>query len=439
MSTGTPTLAVLGWSDRAERLLPQLHAQGGFTVAGVGDRSATALIRARQATNAPCFQHTAEMVRRLDYDALLIADGASGSDLAGAAAARGAQLIAVADALPAAALGAAATAAVRHGVALALSRPLLHEPAIEALLSLLEDDPDWRPALAGIELRGPRPVEEQLRDAVALASGLLATSPLRVTAAAAPAANHLAAQLRYDEQALVVVGVTADVEQHASIRIEAPAGVEKVVTVGSVCSYPAETPVPFRESALWDGYPEQTNAPYGLAKKLTLVQQQAYRAQYGLASAYLLLANLYGPGDDFHPESSHVIPALIRKFSAAVEQQATAVAVWGSGEATREFLYVDDAAQAIVSAAERYDSPEPVNIGSGSEISIRALAECIARLSGFEGRLEFDRSRPDGQARRSLDVSRAREVFGWEAQTALEDGLRRTLAWWRGDASEQAA
>ena len=225
MSTGTPTLAVLGWSDRAERLLPQLHAQGGFTVAGVGDRSATALIRARQATNAPCFQHTAEMVRRLDYDALLIADGASGSDLAGAAAARGAQLIAVADALPAAALGAAATAAVRHGVALALSRPLLHEPAIEALLSLLEDDPDWRPALAGIELRGPRPVEEQLRDAVALASGLLATSPLRVTAAAAPAANHLAAQLRYDEQALVVVGVTADVEQHASIRIEAPAGV----------------------------------------------------------------------------------------------------------------------------------------------------------------------------------------------------------------------
>ena len=217
------------------------------------------------------------------------------------------------------------------------------------------------------------------------------------------------------------------------------AGVEKVVTAGSVCSYPADTPVPFRESTLWDGYPEQTNAPYGLAKKLTLVQQQAYRAQHGLAGAYLLLANLYGPGDDFHPESSHVIPALIRKFSAAVEQQAPAVAVWGSGEATREFLYVDDAAEAIVSAAERYDSPEPLNIGSGSEISIRALAECIARLSGFAGRLEFDRSRPEGQARRSLDVSRARNALGWEAQTALEDGLRRTLVWWRGEASEQAA
>ena len=222
MLTATPTIAVLGWSDRAERLLPQLHAQGGFTVAGVGDRSATALIRARQATNAPCFQHTAEMVSRLDYDALLIADGASGVDLAGAAAARGARLIAVADALPAAALDAAATAAVRHGVALALSRPLLHQSAIEALLSLPEDDPDWRPALAGVELRGPRPVEEQLRDAVALASGLLPASPLRVTAAAAPAANHLAAQLRYGGEALVVIGVTADAEEHASIRIEAP-------------------------------------------------------------------------------------------------------------------------------------------------------------------------------------------------------------------------
>ena len=217
------------------------------------------------------------------------------------------------------------------------------------------------------------------------------------------------------------------------------AGVEKVVTVGSVCSYPAETPVPFRESALWDGYPEQTNAPYGLAKKLTLVQQQAYRAQHGLAGAYLLLANLYGPGDDFHPDSSHVIPALIRKFSAAVEQQAHTVEVWGSGEATREFLYVDDAAAAIVSAAERYDSPEPVNIGSGSEISIRELAECIARFSGFEGRIEFDHSRPDGQARRSLDVSRAREELGWETGTPLEDGLRRTLAWWRDEAGDQAA
>ena len=216
------------------------------------------------------------------------------------------------------------------------------------------------------------------------------------------------------------------------------AEVERLVTVGTVCSYPAEAAVPFRESALWDGYPEATNAPYGLAKKLTLVQQQAYREQYGLAGAHLLLANLYGPGDDFHPESSHVVPALIRKFVAAVEQGVPEVEVWGSGGATREFLFVDDAAEAIAIAAERYDDPAPLNIGNGREISIRELAGCIAQLTGFEGRLSWDRSRPDGQARRALDVSGASAELGWVARTPLEEGLRQTIAWWRGTLQQVA-
>ena len=181
----------------------------------------------------------------------------------------------------------------------------------------------------------------------------------------------------------------------------------------------------------------RTNAPYGLAKKLALVQQQAYHAQHGFASAYLLLANLYGPGDDFHPDSSHVIPALIRKFVAAAESGAPSVEIWGSGEATREFLYVDDAVDAILLAAERIETPQAVNIGTGREISICQLAECIARETGFEGELTWDRTRPDGQARRALDVTAARARLGWSAATTLEEGLRATIAWWRG--GEQAA
>ncbi len=216
------------------------------------------------------------------------------------------------------------------------------------------------------------------------------------------------------------------------------AGIERLVTVGTVCSYPADAALPFREDALWDGYPEPTNAPYGLAKRLVLAQQQAYRAEHDLRGAALLLANLYGPGDDFDPDSSHVIPALIRKFAGAAERNGEAVEVWGSGAATREFLYVDDAAEAILRATEHYDAAEPVNIGVGSEISIRELAELIARLTGHDGEITWDRTRPDGQTRRRLDVSRADSAFGWTASTSLEEGLQATIEWWR-DAGVRAA
>jgi GDP-L-fucose synthase len=209
------------------------------------------------------------------------------------------------------------------------------------------------------------------------------------------------------------------------------AGVAKVVTVGTICSYPKFTPVPFREDDLWSGYPEETNAPYGLAKKMLLVQAQAYRQQYGFGAIYLLPVNLYGPGDNFDPKSSHVIPALIRKCVEAVERGDEAVEVWGTGRATREFLYVDDAAEGILLAAERYDGAEPVNLGAGFEISIRELAELIARLTGFGGRLLWNQSQPDGQPRRSLDTSRARALFGFQARTSFEDGLRRTVEWYQ--------
>jgi GDP-L-fucose synthase len=209
------------------------------------------------------------------------------------------------------------------------------------------------------------------------------------------------------------------------------AGVEKFVTLGTICAYPKFTPVPFREEHLWEGYPEETNAPYGLAKKILLVQGQAYRAEYGFRAIYLLPVNLYGPGDTFDPDRSHVIPALIRKFTQAVDRGAPEVEVWGTGRATREFLYVDDCAEAVVAAAERYDAPDPVNIGSGQEISIRELAEMIARLCGFAGRLRWDTTKPDGQPRRCLDTTRAREAFGFVARTPLEEGLRRTIEWYR--------
>ena len=208
------------------------------------------------------------------------------------------------------------------------------------------------------------------------------------------------------------------------------AGVEKFVVVGTVCAYPKFTPIPFREDDLWNGYPEETNAPYGIAKKALLVQAQAYRQEYGFNAIYLIVVNLYGPGDNFDPESSHVIPALIKKFVEARDSGAEVVVVWGTGSASREFLYVDDAAQAIVLALDRYDGSDPVNIGSSSEITIRDLVELIANLTGFEGRIEWDTSKPDGQPRRKLDVSKAQNFFEFTSSTAFESGLKATIDWY---------
>jgi GDP-L-fucose synthase len=216
------------------------------------------------------------------------------------------------------------------------------------------------------------------------------------------------------------------------------AGVEKFVQVGTVCSYPKFTPVPFREDDLWSGYPEETNAPYGLAKKMLLVQGQAYRAQYGFNVIHLVPVNLYGPGDNFDPASSHVIPALIKKCVDAVETGADHVDVWGTGSASREFLYVDDAAEGITLATERYDGADPVNLGVGHEITIRDLVELVARLTGFEGEIRWDASKPDGQPRRALDTSRARERFGFVAETSFEEGLSRTIASFRVARTEAA-
>ncbi|NLB00663.1 MAG: GDP-L-fucose synthase [Methanomicrobiales archaeon] len=209
------------------------------------------------------------------------------------------------------------------------------------------------------------------------------------------------------------------------------ASVEKFVAVGTICAYPKFTPVPFREEDLWNGYPEETNAPYGLAKKMLLVQAQAYRQQYGFNAVYLLPVNLYGPGDNFDPASSHVIPALIKKFVEAVESDAESVEVWGTGAASREFLYVDDAAEGIALAAERYDKPDPVNLGAGFEITIRDLATLIGGIVGFTGEIVWDTEKPDGQPRRCLDVSRAEREFGFRAKTGFEDGLRATIEWYR--------
>jgi GDP-L-fucose synthase len=209
------------------------------------------------------------------------------------------------------------------------------------------------------------------------------------------------------------------------------AGVAKFVTIGTICAYPKFTPIPFHEENLWDGYPEETNAPYGLAKKMLLVQGQSYRQQYGFNSIYLLPVNLYGPRDNFDPRSSHVIPALIKKCIDAIERGAPAIEVWGDGSPTREFLYVEDAAEGIVQAAERYDGDEPVNLGSGMEISIRDLVETIARLTGYQGDIVWDASKPNGQPRRQLDVSRAEQLFGFRAHTSFEEGLRRTIEWYQ--------
>jgi len=214
------------------------------------------------------------------------------------------------------------------------------------------------------------------------------------------------------------------------------AGVEKFVAVGTVCSYPKFTPVPFREDDLWNGYPEETNAPYGLAKKMLLVQAQAYRQQYGFNAIYLIPVNLYGPRDNFDLATSHVIPALVRKFSEAKSAGHEKVEVWGDGTPTREFLYAEDAAEGILLATERYDSPAPVNLGSGDEISIRDLARRIARLVGFDGQTVWDITRPNGQPRRALDTTRAQREFGFTARTTLDQGLERTVDWYRREEAQ---
>ena len=211
--------------------------------------------------------------------------------------------------------------------------------------------------------------------------------------------------------------------------------VQKAIVAGTVCAYPKHTPVPFKEESLWDGYPEETNAPYGVAKKALLVMLQAYRQQYGLNGIYLLPANLFGPKDNFDLETSHVIPALIRKFVTARDTGASEVEVWGTGSASREFLYADDAARSLVLAAEMYDDPAPVNVGTGQEVTIRRLVGLIAKMVGFEGTVRWNPDRPDGQPRRSLDISRAAEGFGFAPEVSLEEGLRRTIDWWVAESS----
>ncbi|UCC99524.1 MAG: GDP-L-fucose synthase [Phycisphaerales bacterium] len=208
-------------------------------------------------------------------------------------------------------------------------------------------------------------------------------------------------------------------------------GLKKFVQIGTICAYPKWTPVPFKEEDLWRGYPEQTNAPYGVAKKALLVMLHAYRQQYGLNGIYLLPVNLYGPGDNFDLQTSHVIPALIRKFCTAVDEGRREVVLWGTGSASREFLYVKDAARAIAMIAEKYDGPDPVNLGAGFEITIKELAEKIKDMTGFAGKIVWDTTQPDGQPRRCLDTSRAKELFGFEAQTPFDEGLCKTIEWWK--------
>ena len=216
------------------------------------------------------------------------------------------------------------------------------------------------------------------------------------------------------------------------------AEVRKLVLLGTICSYPKFAPTPFKEDDLWEGYPEETNAPYGVAKKALLVGAQAYREQYGLNTVYLLPVNLYGPGDNFDLESSHVIPALVRKMIEAQERGEGEVVLWGDGSPTREFLYVDDCAEGIFLASERYEGSDPVNLGTGEEISIRSLAELVAELTGFEGELVWDSSKPNGQPRRQLDVSRAEQLFGFRARTPLRTGIERTVSWYRAEAPSYA-
>ncbi|MEK6818474.1 MAG: NAD-dependent epimerase/dehydratase family protein, partial [Nanoarchaeota archaeon] len=208
-------------------------------------------------------------------------------------------------------------------------------------------------------------------------------------------------------------------------------GVEKFVAVGTICAYPKFTPIPFKEEDLWNGYPEETNAPYGLAKKMLLVQSQAYKKQYGFNSIFLIHVNLYGPGDNFNPESSHVIPALIKKCFEAIENKEECIVLWGDGTPTREFLYVEDAAEGVILATEKYEKVEPVNLGSGIEISIKDLAKMIAEIVGFKGKIVWDTSKPNGQPRRCLDTSKADKEFGFKAKTYLEEGIKKTVQVYR--------
>jgi GDP-L-fucose synthase len=215
--------------------------------------------------------------------------------------------------------------------------------------------------------------------------------------------------------------------------------IRKFVQVGTICAYPKFTPVPFQEDQLWNGYPEETNAPYGVAKKAALVMLDAYKRQYGLNSAYVLPVNLYGPHDNFDLNTSHVIPALIRKCVAAIDSNAHHIVCWGTGKVSREFLYVDDAAEGILRAAEVMDDPKPINLGTGMEITIGDLVELIARLTGFDGEIRWDSSKPDGQPRRCLDTRRAAKLLNWRAEVGFEEGLRRTIEWWRGQSAHRPA
>lgn len=275
-------------------------------------------------------------------------------------------------------------------------------------------------------LFAPRAAELDLRNEAAVETFLAEKRPDLVIHAAAVVggigANRAHPGRFFYENALMGIQLI----EHAR-----RAGIPKFVCLGTVCAYPKYAKVPFRESEIWDGYPEETNAPYGLAKKMLLVQLQAYRQEYGFNGIYLLPANLYGPEDHFDLQTSHVIPAMIRKFVDAVESGAESVSMWGDGSPTRDFLYVGDAAEGIVQASERYDGEEPVNIGTGRETSIAELAETVAELTGFRGRIVWDETQPGGQPRRQLDVSRARDAFGFEARTSLLEGLRKTVSWYR--------
>ena len=283
---------------------------------------------------------------------------------------------------------------------------------------------------AGAAVTAPTHGEVDLLDAPAVRAALQATKPTLII--------HLAAR---------VGGIGANRENPGSffyenatmgiqlIEIARQLGVPKIVIMGTVCAYPKFTPTPFREDHLWDGYPEETNAPYGVAKKTVLVGGQAYREQYGLNTVFLLPTNLYGPGDNFDLQTSHVIPALIRKMIESPD----GVVLWGDGSPTREYLYVDDCAEGLLAAAAHYDGAEPVNLGTGVETSIRETAEIVAEAVGFEGSIEWDTSMPNGQPRRSLDASRARELFDWQARTPLREGVEQTVAWYRAAAPSYAA
>jgi GDP-L-fucose synthase len=276
----------------------------------------------------------------------------------------------------------------------------------------------------------PRVEDVDLRDRQAVARLLVAARPdvvihLAAVVGGIGANRENPGRFFYDN---LVMGVEL-MEQSRLV------GVRKFVALGTICAYPKFTPVPFREDDLWSGYPEETNAPYGLAKKMLLVQAQAYRQQYGFNAVYLLPVNLYGPRDNFDLESSHVIPAMIRKIHEATQRGEDRIVLWGDGSPTREFLHVRDAARGILVAADRYNDPDPVNLGSGQEVSIRDLAETLCRLMGYRGRVEWDTSKPNGQPRRALDVTRARERFGFTAQVPFEEGLRETVDWYREHAA----